>query len=367
MSDLRLPVEVDPWSDGRWSRVERELFDKIEGSDAEAAALERPRAVRRRVALAGAFAAVAVAAAVVLLLPPAGILRSSERMRVVTTDSASEVTVGESSLFVAPRSLVMVSGDDEHGVDVVLDRGSVTCEVAPRRGRPAFVVDAGDVRVRVVGTRFTVAREGADASVVVDHGVVEVSASGKVIVMHDGERWRQPSGPGGPESGIVPVSPPAAAASASAVPLQREVPQGASQAPGPPPRASLATPSRARAAALVAPPAASTEETSRDRHPPADETFSASEAPTVPPTSAQAAYEAAARIEKMRPDDAASLYRQVIVGDTAWTPSAMFALGRLEAERGQRQEATGLLREYLARYPHGINADDARALLQRMQ
>ena len=87
----------------------------------------------------------------------------------------------------------------------------------------------------------------------------------------------------------------------------------------------------------------------------------------MPPTSAQAAYEAAARIEKMRPDDAASLYRQVIVGDTAWTPSAMFALGRLEAERGQRQEATGLLREYLARYPHGINADDARALLQRMQ
>ena len=87
----------------------------------------------------------------------------------------------------------------------------------------------------------------------------------------------------------------------------------------------------------------------------------------MPPTSAQAAYEAAARIEKMRPDDAATLYRQVIAGDTAWTPSAMFALGRLEAERGQRQEATGLLREYLARYPHGINADDARALLQRMQ
>jgi hypothetical protein len=45
----------------------------------------------------------------------------------------------------------------------------------------------------------------------------------------------------------------------------------------------------------------------------------------------------------------------------------MFALGRLEAERGQKQEATELLRDYLARYPHGINADDARTLLQRLQ
>ena len=42
-------------------------------------------------------------------------------------------------------------------------------------------------------------------------------------------------------------------------------------------------------------------------------------------------------------------------------------LGRLEADRGRRPEATRLLEEYLVRYPRGINGDDARALLQRLQ
>ena len=44
-----------------------------------------------------------------------------------------------------------------------------------------------------------------------------------------------------------------------------------------------------------------------------------------------------------------------------------FALGRLEADRGRQGEATRWLEQYLARYPRGINADDARALLRRMQ
>ncbi|HEX3771545.1 MAG TPA: FecR domain-containing protein, partial [Polyangiaceae bacterium] len=189
MSD-RLPVEVEPWNEGRWSRVERELFAKMDAGaepPADARVPEKRASVGRRVAIVGL--ALAAAAAAVFFLRPAGLLGAGDRLRVATSDSASEVTVGESSLVVAPRSLVMVSGDDEHGIDVVLDRGAVTCEVAPRRGRPPFVVDAGGVRVRVVGTRFTVARDGTATSVAVDHGVVEVSASGQVTVLHDGERW----------------------------------------------------------------------------------------------------------------------------------------------------------------------------------
>ena len=86
-----------------------------------------------------------------------------------------------------------------------------------------------------------------------------------------------------------------------------------------------------------------------------------------PQPSAQDQYESAARIEKTRPEEAAGLYRQVAAGGTAWAPSALFALGRLEADRGRTASARQILQDYLARYPRGLNADDARALLQRMQ
>ena len=359
MSDMRLPVEVDPWSDGRWSRIERELFEKLAGPDATARELARGRVVQRRaVAIGGLLAAAAAVAAV--FIRPSGVLRTSDRMRIVTTDSASEVTVGESSLLVAPRSLVMVSGDDEHGVDVLLDRGTVTCEVAPRKGRPPFIVDAGGVRVRVIGTRFTVARDGVATSVIVDHGVVEVSTSGKVAVLHDGDHWPAQAAPSAPAPAPSFVAP-----SSTAV-LEAPPPSAGRGADAPTPRLRAgvvpsARPSATSEAATSAPVDGS----------PLVEVFPESSStkatPNAPSSSPQADYEVAARLEKTRPDAAARIYRQLVAAGTAWTPSAMFALGRLEAERGNRAEATRALREYLVRYPRGLNADDARTLLQRMQ
>jgi FecR protein len=362
MSDPRLPVEVDPWSDGHWSRVERDLFEKLDATGGARAPERRP-ALRRRVVIGGLAAAAALA--LVFYVRPPGFLRSSDRLRVATTDSASEVTVGESSLVVAPKSLVMVSGDDDRGVDVVLDRGAVTCEVAPRKGRPAFVVDAGEVRVRVMGTRFTVARYESAVSVVVDHGAVEVSASGQVTVLHDGERWpianaseganeREGANGGaadetqGNEKGAhlaVSSSAPIGgtdrlrAKAAAGRPSSPEVGAVASSPPSPSPSPSPSTATATATAAAVPPPAPSPQET----------------------------YEAAARLEKTRPDDAAALYRGLASGNTAWTSSALYALARLEADRGHREGAQHLLEDYLARYPRGLNADDARALVQRMR
>jgi hypothetical protein len=102
--------------------------------------------------------------------------------------------------------------------------------------------------------------------------------------------------------------------------------------------------------------------------PPAASAPAALAAPPMPAApSAQDQYESAARIEKTRPEDAAALYRQVASGGTPWAQSALFALGRLEADRGHTEGARRLLEDYLARYPRGLNADDARVLLQRMQ
>jgi len=344
MSDPRLPVEVEPWSDGHWSRVERELFEQLDAS-APVREERRPRHSRR--VLVGGLA-VAAAAALVFAVRPAGFLRSNDRLRVATSDSASEVTVGESSLIVAPKSLVMVSGDDERGIDVVLDRGAVTCEVAPRKGRPPFVVDAGEVRVRVMGTRFTVARDASAIAVTVDHGVVEVSASGQVTVLHDGERWPGAGANAGAGAGAGANAGAGAGAGVDAPPAVKAVePQGA----------GAAHPKMAQGASAPA-----------TRPSTADVGAVANSAPTTtPPPSPQEAYESAARIEKTRPDDAAALYRGVIAGGTSWSSSALFALARLEADRGHRDRAQRLLNDYLTRYPRGLNADDARVLLQRMQ
>ena len=63
----------------------------------------------------------------------------------------------------APQSTLLLAGDERRGVELYLERGRAHFEVAPRVQRPPFVVRAGAVRVTVVGTAFTVARDGEEA------------------------------------------------------------------------------------------------------------------------------------------------------------------------------------------------------------
>jgi transmembrane sensor len=86
----------------------------------------------------------------------------------------------------ADGTLVAVNTRTTLGIDlkpatrrIVLDRGEAWFEVAHDRSRP-FIVEAGDVRVKAVGTAFSVRRSDGGASVQVTDGVVEVWSVGDV-------------------------------------------------------------------------------------------------------------------------------------------------------------------------------------------
>lgn len=323
----KLQIEVEPLSEARWSKIEAGLFEQMdrEGRISAPPARRAPVAFfKRRAVVMGAvgFAAAAAFAAVAgrSLFEGGGQSPAIQASRIVTGTSPSHVVLGTSALEVSPESAVVASGDDKQGLLVVLEKGSVDCEVAPRKGRPPFVVLAGDVRVKVVGTRFVVTRAPEGVSVRVDHGVVEVARGGETKVLHDGEQWSE-------------------AKTASESP---------SVAPAPVP----AAPSEEPAAAHVP---------------------SKGKAPHVAPTGAtdpnsdQKAFERAASLEVRDAETALATYRRLGAGSGAWAAPSLYAAGRLAADRGRGAEARTLLTEYLRRFPSGPNARDARRLLAELR
>lgn len=338
-------IEIDPLSEARWARIERGLFEKLDGERIEAESPLHSQTVviaRRRSWKTPLYTAVAVAAAMALSV---GAMRLLELRRanvaannlslIVTGASDTHLALGENSLDVAPDSAIVASGTDDNGVLVVLDRGSVTCEVAPRKGRPPFVVQSGGVRVRVVGTRFTVSRDGDSARVSVEHGTVEVSAHGRSTFVRAGETWPNEAKATEvvPTSAPPPVRPPAPAP-ATAKPPRATAPRDASPVPSVITRFPTSVPD---------------------------------EAPPAPSPTPQQLFEQATKLERNAPDRALATYRELAGKGGAWGMNALFAAGRLEADRGHRAAARELLRRYLERYPGGPNAADARAVLDHMR
>jgi transmembrane sensor len=110
-------------------------------------------------------------------------------------DALAVTLVDGSSLKVEPRSRVEVRDRTASALKLVLARGRIACDVTHREGR-SFVVAAGGVEVRVVGTRFSVANEEAEAGrrveVRVERGVVEVrGADDEIVRVEAGHSWSQ--------------------------------------------------------------------------------------------------------------------------------------------------------------------------------
>ncbi|WP_135213193.1 FecR family protein [Vitreimonas flagellata] len=71
--------------------------------------------------------------------------------------------------------------------EVVLRSGQAFFEVAHNTARP-FIVHAGDVAVRVVGTKFEVSRSQTQTIISVQEGVVVTALSGRSQTLHAGDR-----------------------------------------------------------------------------------------------------------------------------------------------------------------------------------
>ena len=366
----RSPIpEVEELSDLQWARIERGLWHRMDAAPlapedsahAEAAAgpmSSRARSARRWrfVALGGAMAAAAV---LLLALWPggdggrSGLVatgadggdRSDEPARVVTRASATTVSFADAAIEVRPNSALLMSGTAERGATIVLERGRAGFHVAPRSVRQPFVVVAGNALVRVVGTRFEVARNGEDVTVEVQEGVVDVRYLGQVHRVMAGSQWSSPAVKTTEETLLEGGGANDAGDTSDAGVADAPVASGGTSLPGD--RSSSSSPAVKPKPALpkVGQPAS----------------------PTPAETSALSAeFEGAAQLESAAPQQAMHRYLELSQRSDRWGRNALFAAARLALDLGDRDRAAQLARSYLRRFPSGPNAPDARALLDSL-
>jgi transmembrane sensor len=162
-----------------------------------AEAEERPRTLGLwRFGAAGAVAAVAVIAFLAWPRTPMMQLGSpvvaEEVQREAKLSDGSQVSVARASKL----ELIMESPAE---MRVMLPSGSATFEVSKRPSRK-FIVQAGAVEVRVVGTRFTVQHDGDEVRVSVERGIVEVAAPDSTARLTAGQSWASAAGLPPPEA-----------------------------------------------------------------------------------------------------------------------------------------------------------------------
>ena len=151
-----------------WMTLDRVLAPHA-ASREDAAPVAAPRFSRRGL-LAGGGAAIAASIAWVALL-------SGGTSYATAVGEIRRVPLGDGSIAAINTASAIAVRLEETARDVRLDRGEAWFQVAKDRNRP-FVVAAGRVRVRAVGTAFSVRRGDGGAHVLVTEGAVEVWAAG---------------------------------------------------------------------------------------------------------------------------------------------------------------------------------------------
>jgi ferric-dicitrate binding protein FerR (iron transport regulator) len=198
VSDVRPPVE--PMSDLSWARVERGLWARLDGTATTRIAV--PARSRRWlwIALPSVAAAAAIAAVFAFVIdtrrsisalpavPATAVVEQEMPMRVVSGSSPSTITVGDAHVTLDAESAVVMPRGGASDSTAVLERGAAWFAIAPRANRQ-FVVVAGDAVVRVIGTKFRVARSEERVTVEVERGLVDVTFKGATVKIATGETW----------------------------------------------------------------------------------------------------------------------------------------------------------------------------------
>lgn len=189
------PPPVEGLSDVAWARVEKGVFARLDGAGTVTGAVmsgETRSAARRNWMWLAVPVAAAAALALVLFAnhksSPSSAVAENGPARIVSGAAPSAVTFGDAHITLDADSAIEMDRDGAQPT-ALLERGAAWFSVAPRGDQPAFQVRAGDTLVRVVGTRFRVARQSERADVTVDHGTVEVRYHGRALRVADGQSW----------------------------------------------------------------------------------------------------------------------------------------------------------------------------------
>lgn len=362
--DERLgPPPVEPMSDVAWSRIERGLWSRMDVEGTAADAGRTPSAARRWWIVAAPIVAVAAAAAIVIgtRASPPEIAVTEEPARVVSGSAPSSVSFGDSHVELGAHTAVVMSHESGHPI-VLLDRGAAWFTVAPRMQRPEFVVRAGDATVRVVGTRFRVARSDEQIAVDVEHGLVDVQFRGGVVKLGASQHWS--SDAPGKISALAGTLPPFG-------PLASSEPIRPSTSPSTEPRSEPAqTPPEPKPAPKLAPrpdpKLGGTREAEADLKPDSKPDPQLGGTHVTDADRDRAEYDRLASLEPNDPDAALAGYLLIARGTSRWADLALFAAARLAADRHNPRAET-LLGVYLVRFPSGANATDAKQLLARLK
>jgi hypothetical protein len=329
------PPPIEPLSDLSWSRIERGLWSRMDA----APPAERAARPRRWIWIAAPALAAAAAAAVIAIGAGGGHAPAEGPARLVSGAAPTSLSYGDVHVTLEADSAVVM----ERAKGAVLERGAAWFTVAPRGERPAFVVTAGDTLVRVVGTKFRVARFGEDATVQVEHGTVEVLFRGATTRVSTDQEWtsRRPTA-------VAPIR----VTQIELAPAERPAPADPSEparAADPKPAVRSDRPSESRTSTALAPVPTPGSSTGR----------------TVLPDAAAAKYHRLERLEVRNPRAAIDGYLELSRGSSRWAERALFAAARLSADR-KEPRARHLLEIYLTRFSNGANVDDARKLLDHV-
>jgi hypothetical protein len=395
--DERLgPPPIEPLSEVAWSRIERGLWAQMDATETTGNTDRITSPSPRWWILATPLvAAAAIAAVVVGTRPsPREVAITDEPARVVSGAAPSAASFGDSHVELDANTAVVMSHESGHPT-VLLERGAAWFTVAARKQRPEFVVRAGDATVRVVGTRFRVARSDERIAVSVERGVVDVQFQGSVVELNASQRWSSDA-PGNISTlaGAPPPSETVATAATAVKPATQPAADPATQPAADPvidlaTRPALPEPTRtlpeSKSAGKPAPKLDAKPEAKLDARP--DARLDAKPEPNLdakpeskldarlepklggPPTTDidrdRAEYDRLAALEPRDPAAALAGYMTLARGTSRWADPALFAAARLAVDRHD-QRAETLLGIYLQRFPSGANATDAKQLLARL-